>query len=35
MGLRQVYQQLNHRPGFIGGLLFFVLALALLTWGGM
>ncbi|MBV2130564.1 cell division protein FtsQ/DivIB [Arsukibacterium indicum] len=34
MSLRQYFSQLNHRPGFIGGLLFFVLALALLSWGG-
>jgi cell division protein FtsQ len=35
MNLRQFYQQLNHRPGFVAGLLFFLLALALLTWAAM
>ncbi|KKO45050.1 cell division protein [Arsukibacterium ikkense] len=35
MSLRQYYQQLNHRPGFVGGLVFFLLALALLVWGGL
>ena len=35
MSLSQYYQRLNHRPGFIGGLLFFVLALTLLAWGGI
>lgn len=35
MSLRQYLQQLNHRPGFTGGLLFFLLAVALLAWAGM